>query len=219
MYLEGDFANSVPPEEPAVTAELSQKKLQFSSTLLPVRVGTAVRFPNFDDEYHNVVSYSKAKTFDLGRYLKTEPAPVRVFSEPGLVELNCEIHEHMRAYILVLDTPHFTTTDEKGRYKLDNLPAGNYTLKVWIDRRTVLEQLVSLTDGKTTTVDFSKDGSEANAPARTHEHSRPAGSVGIALASEGFSVFHETPHGDDGRGDRGDWSDPFSDPTSGASHL
>ena len=78
----------------------------------------------------------------------------------------CSIHDYMLAYILVLDTPHFTTTDEKGRYKLDNLPAGNYTLKVWIDRRTVLEQLVSLTDGKTTTVDFSKDGSEANAPAR-----------------------------------------------------
>lgn len=171
VYLE--FKGSVPEPEQSLgqghetkgeggaVAELSQKQLQFSSSLLPVQVGTAVRFPNLDDEYHNVVSYSKAKTFDLGRYLKTEPAPVQVFDKPGLVELNCEIHEHMRAYILVLDTPFFTKTDENGRYMLENLPAGEVTVKVWIDRRTLLERPVTLIDGKTVVADFSGDDSRS----------------------------------------------------------
>ena len=45
--------------------------------LLPIRVGTRVEFPNLDDTYHNIFSYSPAKRFDLGRYRSDErPVPV-----------------------------------------------------------------------------------------------------------------------------------------------
>jgi len=58
-------------------AEMGQKHFQFAPGLLIVQKGTRVEFPNFDDEYHNVFSYSKSKRFDLGRYRKDEkPAAV-----------------------------------------------------------------------------------------------------------------------------------------------
>jgi hypothetical protein len=77
-----------------------------------------------------------------------------VFDQPGVVRLFCEIHDHMRGTILVLDTPYFQKTDAAGRYRLENLPAGRYELKAWIDDDRVLERTVELRDGARLRVDF-----------------------------------------------------------------
>ncbi|HEX8490642.1 MAG TPA: carboxypeptidase regulatory-like domain-containing protein [Chthoniobacterales bacterium] len=152
VYLEGSFSKA----GPLPTKQIVQKDLAFSPTLLPVRVGTRVEFPNMErDIYHNIFSYSPAKRFDLGRYRPDErPIPSEVFDVAGLVTLRCDIHEHMRALILVLDTPHFGVTDDEGRYRLSGLPAGRYTLKAWVDSRTTREQPVDLKSGSTLRVDF-----------------------------------------------------------------
>jgi hypothetical protein len=60
----------------------------------------------------------------------------------------------MRGLILVLDTPHFTVTDAEGRFRLTGLPPGNYTLKAWIDSKTVREQPVEIKAGSPLNVDF-----------------------------------------------------------------
>ena len=151
VYLDGAFPRpaSVPVKE------VAQKDLTFIPALLPIRVGTRVEFPNLDDTYHNIFSYSPAKRFDLGRYRAEErPIPSEVFDKPGLVTLRCDIHEHMRGLILVLSTSHFVMTDTDGRFRLSGLPAGRYTLKAWIDSRTTREKPVELKDGQTLHVDF-----------------------------------------------------------------
>ena len=151
VYLDG--APSSPGPRP--TKQLTQREMNFLPSLLPIQVGTRVEFPNEDDTYHNIFSYSPAKRFDLGRYRPDErPIPSQVFEKTGLVTLRCDIHEHMRGLILVLDTPHFTVTDADGRFRLANLPPGKYTLKVWIDSKTIREQPVELTRGTTLQIDF-----------------------------------------------------------------
>jgi Carboxypeptidase regulatory-like domain len=151
VYLDGSFPQ--PPSLP--TKQVTQKDLTFIPSLLPVRVGTKIEFPNLDDTYHNIFSYSPAKRFDLGRYRPDErPVPMQVFDKPGLVILRCDIHEHMRGLILVLNTPHFVMTDANGHFRLEGLPAGRYTLKAWIDSRTTREKPVELKSGETLHVDF-----------------------------------------------------------------
>ena len=151
VYLDG--VGSTPGPRP--TKEVTQREMNFLPSLLPVQVGTRVEFPNEDDAYHNIFSYSPPKRFDLGRYRPDErPIPSQVFDKPGLVTLRCDIHEHMRGLILVLDTPHFAVTDADGRFRLAGLPAGKYTLKAWIDSKTVREQPVELKSGSTVTIDF-----------------------------------------------------------------
>lgn len=151
VYLEGSFPKKAAP----ATKQVAQKDLTFVPALLPVRVGTRVEFPNNDDTYHNIFSYSPAKRFDLGRYRPDEkPVPSQVFDVAGLVTLRCDIHEHMRGLILVLDTPHFVTTGDDGRFRLSGLPSGHYTLKAWIDSRTTREWPVELKSGATLHVDF-----------------------------------------------------------------
>jgi plastocyanin len=151
VYLEGAF----PKRNATVTKQMTQKYLTFVPALLPVQVGTRVEFPNLDDTYHNIFSFSPAKRFDLGRYRSDEtPIPSVVFDVPGLVTVRCDIHEHMRALILVLDTAYFVMSDTEGHYRLSGLPAGHYTLKAWLTSKTTREQPVNLTSGSTLNVNF-----------------------------------------------------------------
>ncbi len=135
VYLEGAF----PRAAGSAAKQMSQKDFAFVPPLLPVQTGTKVEFPNFDDTYHNIFSYPPAKRFDLGRYRVT---------------LRCDIHEHMRGLILVLDTPHFVITDTEGRFRLGGLPAGSFRLKAWLNTKTTLEKALELKSGATLHVDL-----------------------------------------------------------------
>src|SRR5215475_9559043 len=151
VYLEGNF----PQPASLPMKEVAQKDLTFVPALLPIEVGTRVTFPNLDDTYHNIFSYSPTKRFDLGRYRPEErPIPSVVFDNPGLVTLRCDIHEHMRGLILVLSTPYFVMTDTNGHFRLSGLPAGHYTLKAWIDSSTTREKPVDLKNGQTLHIDL-----------------------------------------------------------------
>lgn len=144
LYLEGDFAKPTKLE----TKQVIQKDFMFSPALLPVQTGTKVEFPNLDDSYHNVFSFSPAKRFDLGRYRSDEkPIPFQVLDKAGMITLRCDIHEHMRGIIMVLDTPYFVMSGTDGNFKLTGLPAGSYKLKAWINSRTTLEKTVELKSG------------------------------------------------------------------------
>jgi plastocyanin len=151
VYLDGSFPKPTSPP----TKQVVQKNLIFVPSLLPVQVGTRVEFPSLDDTYHSIFSYSPTKRFDLGRYRPDErPIPSEVFDTPGLVTLRCDIHEHMRGLILVLDTPYFVMTDPDGRFRLRGLPSGHYTLKAWINSKTTRERPVELKNGEMLHVDF-----------------------------------------------------------------
>ena len=151
VYLEGSF----PKRSSTTEKQMSQKDLTFVPSLLPVQTGTRVTFPNLDDTYHNIFSFSPAKRFDLGRYRPDEmPIPSVVFDVSGLVTVRCDIHEHMRALILVLDTPYFAMSDPEGRFRLSGLPSGHHTLKAWLSSKTTLERPVELTSGSTLRVNF-----------------------------------------------------------------
>jgi plastocyanin len=151
VYLEGAFSRPASLR----MKEVTQKDLTFVPAILPIQVGTTVEFPNLDDTYHNIFSYSPAKRFDLGRYRPEErPIPSVIFDKPGLITLRCDIHEHMRGLILIVNTPYFVMSDSAGHFRLDGLPAGHYTLKAWIDSRTTREKPIDLKSGQTLHVDF-----------------------------------------------------------------
>ena len=119
-------------EEHAGRSVMDQRNETFVPYVLAVAVGTTVDFTNSDRTYHNVFSLSKAKRFDLGRYAKGQSKPVR-FDRPGVVRVFCEIHSHMSAFVLVFAHRFFATTDGEGRYRIDNVPPGTYTIVAWND--------------------------------------------------------------------------------------
>lgn len=135
---------------------IRQNGYQFRPALAAVQTGASAEFPNEDDEFHNVFSYSRARRFDLGRFRKDEPSPRITFDKPGLVKIYCEIHQHMRCRVLVLDTPWFATTAADGSFTLPKLPAGDYTLKALLPSEKTREMKLTLRAGQTLTVDLAR---------------------------------------------------------------
>jgi plastocyanin len=127
------------PSKPAAAAAsapsstMDQAHNAFVPHILIVQTGTSVLFPNNDVVSHHVYSFSEPKTFELPLY-KGNAHPPLVFDRAGVVVLGCNIHDSMLGYILVVDTPHFASTDAQGAASLDGLPADDYSLRVWTPR-------------------------------------------------------------------------------------
>ena len=134
-------------------AVMDQQNEQFIPHVLPITVGTTVRFLNSEEIYHNVFSLSRTKTFDLGRYPKGKYREV-LFDKPGVVSVYCDIHTHMNAFILVLPTSYFTTTDAEGNFRLNGIPAGTYELRAWHGRWSEKSQKVVVRENGVTEVNF-----------------------------------------------------------------
>jgi plastocyanin len=109
-------------------AAIAQRDKTFIPLVTVIQTGTAVQFPNQDPIRHHVYSFSAPKPFELKLYAGTPAAPV-LFDKPGEVVLGCNIHDHMIAYVYVVDTPWFAKSKD-GVAKIEGLPAGEYDLNV-----------------------------------------------------------------------------------------
>jgi plastocyanin len=121
------------PPAATPTAIMDQQRLQFVPHLLVVQSGTSVTFPNSDDVSHHVYSFSDANKFELPLY-KGNVYPPKVFENEGVVVLGCNIHDGMLGYIVVVDTPHFAQTNERGVALLEGVPSGDYSVSAWTPR-------------------------------------------------------------------------------------
>jgi len=111
-------------------AEIEQKSRKFMPLMTVIQTGSEIAFPNNDTVRHHVYSFSPAKPFELKLYSGTPGSPV-LFDKPGTVVIGCNIHDRMVAYIQVVNTPYFGKTNDTGRVRITDLPAGKYRLKAW----------------------------------------------------------------------------------------
>jgi plastocyanin len=155
VYLERKDGAYPHANDETVTA-IDQQGYQFRPSMAIVRAGTSVSFPNKDDEFHSVFSYSSAKRFDLGRFRRDEPSPTVLLEQPGLIRVYCEIHKHMRGLLLVVETPWFTATDDAGRYAMHDVPPGEYRVHAFLPSEQLLETDVTVVAGETVRVDLAE---------------------------------------------------------------
>ncbi|MSU48645.1 MAG: hypothetical protein EXS37_06035 [Opitutus sp.] len=154
VYIDQPIDEVLPEALREKTVKTTQKDANFEPHVLPVMVGTTVRWPNEDDIFHNVFSMSDAKEFDLGYYRKEKTPEVR-FDRAGRVDVFCAIHTKMHCIILVLPNPFFATADSKNRFVIKNVPAGTYKVRAWHERLpSQTREVVVPADGEVK-IDFS----------------------------------------------------------------
>jgi len=127
-------AAGTPPLEfsPHGHYSLLQKNRMFTPHLQVIPVGAAVQFPNADPFFHNVFSLYDGKRFDLGLYEAGSSRSV-TFSREGISYIFCNIHPEMSAVVLALSTPLYVIADTNNSFVLRNIPAGRYTMHLWIE--------------------------------------------------------------------------------------
>ena len=60
--------------------------------------------------------------------------------EPGPVRLECSIHGWMSAIVIVRgDNPYSAVSDKQGHVKLQNVPAGEWTFRLWHERTLITQ--------------------------------------------------------------------------------
>src|SRR5206468_7301364 len=153
IYLEPAPQGVAARSGAAARPVMKQEGLTFVPHVLPVLKGSTVEFPNEDPIFHNVFSLSKPSSFDLGRYPQGASKSVR-FDEPGIVKVFCHIHSDMSAVVMVLDNGFFAIPDAEGRYAIDGIPPGAYTVHAWHERARPLYRRVVIEPGGTASLDF-----------------------------------------------------------------
>ena len=109
---------------------MAQKNQQFVPGTLIVAKGSTVAFPNLDRVRHSVYSFSKAARFEIELYGRDQSRSQH-FAVAGSVKLGCNIHDEMRGYIRVTETPYVGKTDRNGYITLSSIPRGSAKLTVW----------------------------------------------------------------------------------------
>ena len=136
---------------PAVPVHMDQKSFRFVPHVLPIVVGTTVRFLNNDPEGHNV--YSPEGRYNLGTWPAGETRDHK-FDKAGTYTQLCNVHPDMLAFIVVLETPYFAVTDAAGQFEITGVTPGKYKLVVWSEKLDGLEQEVTVVPGKMLKLDL-----------------------------------------------------------------
>jgi plastocyanin len=169
VYVENVFSPPVRGERVAI----EQVRKQFVPNWAVIQRGTTVQFPNNDKIYHNVFSQSSGNTFDLGLYNSASAAKSHTFSEPGAVDIYCNIHPQMAASILVVPNRYFAKVKSNGGFEIPEVPVGRRKVVAWSPGSKLHVQWVEVEAGAPVELAF---GLEARNGAHKNKNGQQYGS-------------------------------------------
>lgn len=125
---------------------VDQRGLQFLPRVQVIALGQKIRFTNSDSETHSVHVVSPG--FDFNQVMPAGQSRDWVPEKAGLVRLACDVHSHMRGYIIVSATPWAKACSREGRFRFDAVPEGRYVLNVWHEMGEPLRKEITIARGK-----------------------------------------------------------------------
>jgi plastocyanin len=135
-------------------AVLDQKGCEYLPHVLPVKAGSPVEILNNDNILHNIHTYSTKNPPVNRAQPKFKKSITETFKEPEMIKVTCDVHGWMSGWFAVQEHPYYAVTDEKGAFKLTDVPPGDYELRVWQEKLGETTQKVTVQPGAETTVTF-----------------------------------------------------------------
>ena len=117
---------------PSTPVTLDQVGCRYTPHVFGVQVGQPVEIVNSDNTIHNVHAVPTVNP----EFNFTQPTKgrrdTRTFSKPEImVPFRCDVHRWMNSYAGVVAHPYFAVSGEDGRYEIEGLPAGTFTIEAW----------------------------------------------------------------------------------------
>ncbi len=154
---------SFPGQPTTDQLRIENKKCAFAPHVQTGTVGSTLNAFNQDGVLHNVRLYlkmgSKRRSL-VNLALPAKAGPVdasRATRRAGTIEVTCDAHTWMFAYVVLFDHPYHAVTDAQGSFAIENVPPGTYPLKVWHESLGELVTEVVVEAGKPTTVALQFD--------------------------------------------------------------
>jgi plastocyanin len=155
VYVKGGLDPEYSFAVPATPAVLDQKGCIYTPRVIGLMAGQTLEVLNSDDTLHNVHALPRQnREFNHGQRLKGERL-TKTFSVPEvMVRFKCDVHGWMAAYVGVMAHPFFAVTDADGRYEIQGLPPGDYTVAIWHEKLGEQEQQITIAPRETRTLDY-----------------------------------------------------------------
>ena len=123
---------------------IDQLDKEFVPTVSIIVAGSRISFPNSDDILHHVYSFSSINTFNIPLYGSSDDDDyVEQFTQPGIVEIGCNIHDWMLAYIYIAESSMVATTNAEGVATIEGLPPGDFELEIWHARLAAPDNMLN----------------------------------------------------------------------------
>ncbi len=160
IYIKEGLGNQTFPvsQTPVV---LDQKGCTYHPRVLGIEANQKLQILNSDATLHNIHAFAKnSPEFNLGMPIQGMRLD-KTFSNPEvMVKMKCDVHPWMTGYIGVLNHPFFAVTGEDGAFKIENIPAGEYTVEAWHETYGTKTQKIAVSDDAPATADFKFSAKE-----------------------------------------------------------
>ena len=155
IYIEkgtGDL--SVPT--PQNSESLTQKNCMYEPHVMGIMVNQPLQVVTLDPTTHNIHFTPKInRDWDVSQE-PGSPSVIHTFSKPEvMIPVHCNVHPWMKAYLGVVTNPYYAVTGDEGKFQIDGVPPGEYTLAGWTATFGAQQRRATVRAGETTTVDFT----------------------------------------------------------------
>lgn len=139
---------------PSTPVIVEQKGCRFEPHVFGVMAGQEVKFRNGDPLMH-IIHVVPRNNREFG-FSQEKPGEERakVFANPEVIRVKCDVHPWMAAWAVVLAHPCHGVTGADGKFAIPDLPPGKYTLEVWHEKYKSVTQEILVKEGEAATADF-----------------------------------------------------------------
>lgn len=146
-------------EVPTAPVKLDQQGCRYVPHVFGARVGQPIEITNSDNTLHNVHAVANVnREFNFGQHIKGMKNTEVFTAREVMVPFKCDVHGWMTSYGGILDHPYFAVTSGGGKFALENLPAGTYTVEAWHEKMPPQTQTVKVGEKQTREITFAFKG-------------------------------------------------------------
>lgn len=135
-----------------------QKGCQYLPHVMALNPDEHFKVTNSDPTSHNIHPMPKPggqnHEWNKSQPSGSQPIDASWPAEEVAIHVKCNIHPWMSGYMVVVKGP-YGVSDDKGSFKMDNIPPGNYTLTAWQETLGTQTQKITVAAGKPATANFS----------------------------------------------------------------
>lgn len=156
VTLRGPFETRKSYPIPSGGFVLDQKDCRFQPHVMIVAKDQALTVWNSDRILHNFHTLSRQNPPVSFSQPATVPSLTFVFSQPETFEVRCDLHDWMKAWIVVAEHPFYAVTDDEGRFFLSDVPAGEHRLTIWHEKLGTEMRTIRVREGEETRLEIKR---------------------------------------------------------------
>jgi hypothetical protein len=151
VYVSAGEPRSPVPSEPA---RFDQKGCTYVPHVLAMQAGQILQIYNDDPLSHNIHPRPHMNP-EWNKSQQKGSMPINTsWDKPEFIEVKCDIHAWMHSYFAVLNTSHYSVSDDNGNFSLKGLPPGKYTITAWHEQYGSQSQQVVVDGTETRNINF-----------------------------------------------------------------